>query len=497
MSEKQGGGTWLRLPTSADTDPLFLPTAADATALEALAEAVARIENEGGGTGGSAGQAPKQAARQAPTLREAIDRVDGAEQLRASLERYASALAEIQVSRIKITHLVEVLNPIWHLSPNDADEVRQGISIIMRWAIGQGSRTDDPASENLIERIYGEHRSGVVHERIRCERKLIAEAWWSRAEIPGDFGFWWRQSGYRKGRERPLPPTWVDWMAKCVKHGCLGSHAEDLFLCKGFPFDTEPPPVEAVDCWPYTGEPGYEDRPDLIFAEFVRWASKLLRDVQEAWPYPAEADRFGDDDEDKQAVIAYAGWLERCLDLGIAEDLDSAEGVDWAKRERLETQLVDVKRGVLLDLMECAGKDIVWHRVLSAWTQAQIIVGRGVPPMISEWWDKRPTEPSRGRGRPLNSIVVQARARDLMRMLTRPRNGVPGVLPVQSTSPQNASASELVAALLKCRPSSARYAYEKALPTSRPRFLSLSNRSKIELGGESYRACVDGLSVRP
>ena len=41
MSEKQGGGTWLRLPTSADTDPLFLPTAADATALEALAEAVA------------------------------------------------------------------------------------------------------------------------------------------------------------------------------------------------------------------------------------------------------------------------------------------------------------------------------------------------------------------------------------------------------------------------------------------------------------------------
>ena len=444
---------------------------------------------EGGGTGGSAGPAP--------TFHEAIDRVDEAEQLRASLERYASTLAETQVSRIDITHLVEVLNPIWHLLPTVADEVRRGVSIIMRWAIEQGYRTDDPASENLIKRVYGEPRSSVVHERIRCERKCIAQAWWFRSEIPGDFGFWWRQSGYCRGRERPLPRTWVNWLDKCVRHGCFGSRVEDFYLCKGFPFDTKPPPIEAVDCRPYTGESDYEDRPDLIFAEFVRWARKLLRDVQESWPYPAEAVRFGDDIEDRQAVIAYATWLERCLDLGFAEDLHSAEGVDWAKREHLEMQLVYVKQGVLRDLMECARKDIVWYHVLSAWTQAQIIMGRGVPPMISDWWDRRPTEPSRGRGRPVRSIIVQARARDLMRMLARPRNGVLGVLPVQSTSPKNASARELVAALLNCRPSSVHYAFEKAPPASRPRFLSLFNRSEIELDGELCRVCVDELCVRP
>ena len=463
--------------------------------------------DEDGGTENSTGWIPQRSTRQAPTFREAVDQVDLVEEFHSLLDLYASALASIRVSRIEIRHLLEVLNPIWHLLPAEADGVREGISTIMQWAIGQGFRANDISRESFIKRVYGEHRPDELHEHIRRPSATPEPPWWFRDDIPGDFGFWWRRSGFGRRFPRSLPRSWVDWLTTCVEHGCLDPHhvdSESFFLCRGFPFDRYPPPAETVECWPYTGVPGYEDRPDLMFAGFVRWARKLLQDVQEAWPYPREAERFGDNAEDAQAVVAYARWLDQCLDLEV--DWEREEGAtEWEPFEEggnvvylksLDKRLLELKRDVLQDLLNRAKKDAVWYRVLRMWTRTQISLGHRVPQMVSEWWDARPQEPPRRGGRPMNLVVVQARARALMRLLTEPHGN--GVLPVDPKSSKNAGAVQLVAALLRCQPGRVRYAHDQSLdPHSLPRFLSLFNRREIMLDGEPRSVVISENSLRP
>ena len=477
--------------------------------LDESARRLAERADEDGCTETSTGRVPQRSTRQAPTFREAVDLVDEVEEFRSLLDLFAGALAPIRVSRIEIRHLLEVLNPIWHLLPAEADGVREGISTIMQWATGQGFRTNDISRESFIKRVYGEHRPDKLHEHIRHPGANPEPPWWFRDDIPGDFGLWWRRPGFGRRVPRSLPRTWVDWLAACVEHGCLDPHHVDFdsfFLCRGFPFDGHPlPPADAAECWPYTGVPGHEDRPDLMFAGFVRWARKLLQDIEQAWPYPREAERFGDNAEDTQAVVAYARWLDQCLDLEV--DWEREEGAtEWEPFEdggnmmslrSLDKKLLELKKEVLRDLLERANKDIVWYCVLRMWTQTQISLGRRhVPRMVSEWWDARPQEPRRHGGRPMNLVVVQARARALMRLLTEPRGN--GVLPVDARSSKNAGAVQLVAALLRCSPSRVRYAHTQSLdPNSLPRFLSLFNRREIMLDGEPRSVVISDLSRRP
>ena len=456
----------------------------------------------------STGRVSQRSTRQAPTFREAVDLVDDVAEFRSLLDLYASALAPIRVSRIEIRHLLEVLNPIWHLLPDEADGVREGISTIMQWAIGQGFRANDISRESFIKRVYGEHRPDELHGHIRRPSATPEPPWWFRDDIPGDFGFWWRRSGFGRRDPRSLPRAWVDWLATCVKHGCLDPHHVDFdsfFLCRGFPFDRHPlPPAETAQCWPYTGVPGHEDRPDLMFAGFVRWTRKLLRDVQEAWPYPKEAERFGDNAGDAQAVVAYATWLDQCLDLevdwereeGAAEWEPFEDGGNMRYLKSLDKRLLELKQDVLQDLLNRAKEDIVWYRVLRMWTQTQISLGRRVPRMVSQWWDSRPKQPSGHGGRLGNLVVVQARARDLMHLLTEPRGS--GVLPIDPTSSKNAGAVQLVAALLRCRPSRVRNVHTQPFDAnSLPRFLALFNRREIMLDGEFRSVVLNDLSLRP
>ena len=464
--------------------------------------------DEDGCTETSTGRVPQRSTRQVPTFREAVDLVDEVEEFRSLLDLYASALAPIRVSRIEIRHLLEVLNPIWHLLPAEADGVREGISTIMQWAIGQGFRANDIARESFIKRVFGEHRPDELHKHIRRPSATPEPPWWFRDDIPGDFGFWWRRSGSGRGGPRSLPRAWVCWLNNCVKQGCLDPHHvdfESFFLCRGFSFDEYPlPPAETAVCWPYSGVPGHEDRPDLMFAAFVRWAGQLLRNVQEAWPYPKEAERFGDNTEDTQAVVAYARWLDQCLDLevdwkredGAAEWEPFEDSGNVTPLKSLDRRLLELKREVLQDLLNRAKKDLLWYRVLRLWTQTQISRGRRVPQMVSQWWDSRPKQPGGRGGRRANLIVVQARARDLMRLLTEPRGN--GVLPIDAGSPKNAGAVQLVAALLGCRPSRVRYAHARSLdPNSLPLFLALFNRREITLDGESRSVVASDLSLRP
>ena len=97
----------------------------------------------------------------APTFAKAADRViaftrptwtdtrtEG--QWRASLRDFAfPKLGARPVNTIHTQDVLGVLEPIWTAKPETAKRVRQRISAIMKWAVAQGFRADNPAGEAL------------------------------------------------------------------------------------------------------------------------------------------------------------------------------------------------------------------------------------------------------------------------------------------------------------------------------------------------------------
>lgn len=71
-------------------------------------------------------------------------------QWRASLATYAyPRLGRRGVDRITTADVMACLVPIWHTRPETARRVRQRIGAVMRWAIAQGYRTDNPAGDAI------------------------------------------------------------------------------------------------------------------------------------------------------------------------------------------------------------------------------------------------------------------------------------------------------------------------------------------------------------
>ena len=92
------------------------------------------------------------------TFAEAVERVidlhskgwtnhKSAPQWRASLGTYAfPRLGRMPVGAITSQDVMAVLEPIWSSRAETARRVRQRISAVMRWAVSQGLRQDDPTS---------------------------------------------------------------------------------------------------------------------------------------------------------------------------------------------------------------------------------------------------------------------------------------------------------------------------------------------------------------
>ena len=67
-------------------------------------------------------------------------------QWRASLETYAyPVIGRLPVSDLAPGHVMAIVEPIWNEKRETARRVKQRISVICRWAVAQGYRTDDPA----------------------------------------------------------------------------------------------------------------------------------------------------------------------------------------------------------------------------------------------------------------------------------------------------------------------------------------------------------------
>ena len=100
-----------------------------------------------------------------PTFGAAVDRVidihsDGwkhpktAKAFRATLEQYAyPALETRPVSEVTSHDVMAILEPIWTSKPEASRKVRKGIGKVMKWAMAQGYRSDNPASDVITQAL--------------------------------------------------------------------------------------------------------------------------------------------------------------------------------------------------------------------------------------------------------------------------------------------------------------------------------------------------------
>ena len=108
---------------------------------------------------------PRTPTETIPTFANAVDRVialhkEGwkspktAKRWRATLETYAMPrLRHKLVSEITTADVMAVLTPIWLAKPETGRQVREHIGVVMKWAIGQGYRNDNPTSDAITKAL--------------------------------------------------------------------------------------------------------------------------------------------------------------------------------------------------------------------------------------------------------------------------------------------------------------------------------------------------------
>ena len=117
------------------------------------------------------------AAPTIPTFGEAAERVVSlyqptwkgggrtADIWRASLRDHATpALGARRVDQIQARHVIDVLTPLWSQKPETAKKLRQRISTVMKWAVAQGYRADNPAGD-AIDGALPRHNAAQTEHR--------------------------------------------------------------------------------------------------------------------------------------------------------------------------------------------------------------------------------------------------------------------------------------------------------------------------------------------
>ena len=130
----------------------------------------------------------------APTFAEAASTVIGihesgwkdggksANQRRASLRDYAvPRLGKLRVGDISTADVMAVLLPIWNEKPETARRVRQRIGAIMRWAVAQGYRLDNPAGDALgaalpKTNVAKRHHRALPHAKVADAIATVRES---------------------------------------------------------------------------------------------------------------------------------------------------------------------------------------------------------------------------------------------------------------------------------------------------------------------------------
>ena len=128
----------------------------------------------------------------APTFAEAVEQVIEAHRGGWKNDRsetnwrrpltYASKLDRVPVDQITTADMAAVLRPIWHTKPETARKLRTRLGMVMRHAIAEGFRTDDPAGPALSAAMPRhtappKHHASIPHaELVRCPQTLVVVA---------------------------------------------------------------------------------------------------------------------------------------------------------------------------------------------------------------------------------------------------------------------------------------------------------------------------------
>ena len=95
-----------------------------------------------------------------------------AAQWRASLRDYAvPKIGSKRVDRMTIADVMEVLLPIWSTKRETARRVRQRIDAVMKWAVAQGYREDNPAGDAISaalrkNSVRRQHQNALPHAQV-------------------------------------------------------------------------------------------------------------------------------------------------------------------------------------------------------------------------------------------------------------------------------------------------------------------------------------------
>ena len=180
-----------------------------------LAEARAKAR------GVAQGKDPRAAVTTIPTFRDAVDKVialhrttwkDGgksAAQWQASLDAYAiPQLGKKPVDGVTTADVMAVLMLIWNDKRETARRVRQRLSAVMKWAVAQGYRDDNPAGDAIRAALpkhgaHREHQRALAHSDVAgaltaCRSGEVRGAKWCGIDLEG--------------------PTWLI-PAECMKAG--------------------------------------------------------------------------------------------------------------------------------------------------------------------------------------------------------------------------------------------------------------------------------------
>lgn len=123
-----------------------------------------------------------------PTFAEAVEQVIAihsagwkpgggtAQAWRSQLARHAAPLADKNVDKITSGDVLSVLEPIWLTVPEIAKKQRHRINAVMKWAIAQGFREDNPAG-GALSAALPKQKSGRHHRAIPANEvpAVIAE----------------------------------------------------------------------------------------------------------------------------------------------------------------------------------------------------------------------------------------------------------------------------------------------------------------------------------
>ena len=136
----------------------------------------------------------KQAAERVIRLYKPAWRTEGGSSSekvwRSTLERFVyPEIGDMPISAILTSHMLRVLEPIWNEKRETARRVRQRMSRVMKWAVAQGYRSDNPASDALVAALpkkgtpQQHHRSLPYAEVAAALRSVRGSGAWPATKL--------------------------------------------------------------------------------------------------------------------------------------------------------------------------------------------------------------------------------------------------------------------------------------------------------------------------